>query len=162
MAKLDKNLKYNNDVWEKSPISGHEQVLVDYDDKIGESRMDLSTGFYTNEYPLNHKKYPDFKIEEYEKSMPKVIKSWRYDDGEKYWYPSTLRTPEAMVFPVGDIENLKWCYAPVAPLKPEEVMGSSKIVSFESKLDMEKAQYFDRYLDAIKKIKGYNLGDITS
>ena len=50
------------DVWEKSPITGKEMVLCENDDKNGESKMDLSSGYYTNEYPLNHKKYSDFDI----------------------------------------------------------------------------------------------------
>ena len=28
-----------------------------------------------------------------------------------------------------------------------------------SKLDLENAKYFDRYLDAVKTVKGYSLGD---
>ena len=153
---------HREDVWLKSPITGLNQVLCEYDDKNGESKVDMSSGFYTNEYPLNHKKNPDFNIEEYEAKMPNIIKDLRFDDGESYWYPATIQTEEAIVFPVGNQEEWKWCYANIKMLTSKELEESSKVISFESKIDMENAQYFERYLDAVKKIKGYSLGDFTS
>ena len=149
------------DIWSESPITGKMQVLCEYDEKNGESQMDLSSGFYTNEYPLNYKKNPDFDIESYESNMPSIMKDLRFDDGESYWYPSTLRTPSSMVFPVGTKEDVKWCYAEVKALTKEEAEVYSQDVNYESKLDMENAKYYDRYLDAIKNIKGYSLGDIS-
>ena len=150
-----------NDIWGESPITGKLQVLCEYDEKNGESQMDLSSGFYTNEYPLNYKKNPDFDIESYESKMPSIMKELRFDDGESYWYPSTLRTPSAMVFPVGNKESFKWCYAEVKALTEEEAKIYSQDINYESKLDMDNAKYYDRYLDAIKNIKGYSLGDIS-
>ena len=152
----------NKDIWKKSPITGLEQVLCEYDDKSGECKMDLSSGFYTNENPLNHKKNTDLDIESYQSSMPKLIRDCRFDDGESYWYPATIQTKESIVFPVGSPEEIKWCYANIKMLTNKELEESSKVISFESKIDMENAQYFDRYLDAVKKIKGYSLGDFTS
>ena len=153
---------HREDVWLKSPITGLNQVLCEYDDKNRESKMDMSSGFYTNEYPLNHKKNPDFNIDEYEAKMPNIIKDLRFDDGESYWYPATIQTEEAIVFPVGNKEEWTWCYANIKMLTSKELEESSKVISFESKIDMENAQYFERYLDAVKKIKGYSLGDFTS
>ena len=43
-----------NEIWTESPITGKMQVLSEYDDKNQESKMDLSSGYYTNEYPLNY------------------------------------------------------------------------------------------------------------
>ncbi len=152
----------DKDIWIKSPITGLEQVLCSYDEKSGVSKMDLSSGFYTNENPLNHKKNPDLDIETYESSMPKIIRDCRFDDGESYWYPSTVRTKDAMVFPVGKPGDLKWCFAQVKELTEEEKVESSQVVNYESKLDLENALYFDRYVDAIKRIRGYSLGSFTS
>lgn len=149
------------DVWEKSPITGREMVLIEYDDTNGMSKMDLSSGYYTNDHPLNYKKHPNFDIEEYEEKIPESIKKLRFDDGESYWYPGTLQTSEDMIFPVGDtIEEIKWCYAPIKKLTEEELKIYSNDVNFESKIDMGSAEYFDTYLDAAKKVRGYSLGNI--
>mgnify|MGYP003643088044 FL=1 len=156
---MENSTNKNSDIWVKSPITGAEQVLCEYDDANGASKMDLSSGFYTNEYPLNHKKNPDFDIENYQESMPKLIKDCRFDDGESYWYPSTIRTKDSMVFPVGKPGDLKWCFAEVKKLSADEKKDSNSLINYESKLDLENAKYFDRYLDAVKTVKGYSLGD---
>ena len=150
-----------NEIWTESPITGQIQVLCEYDDENRESKMDLSSGYYTNEYPLNYKTHPDFNIEDYESNMPKIMKELRFDDGESYWYPSTLRTASSMVFPIGMKGDVKWCYAEVRALTEEEAKVYSQDINYESKLDMDNAKYYDRYLDAIKNIKGYSLGDIS-
>tara|TARA_R100001015_G_C4632994_1_gene197320 strand:+ start:4173 stop:4670 length:498 start_codon:yes stop_codon:yes gene_type:complete len=160
------------DVWEKSPITGREMVLCENDDKNGESKMDLSSGYYTNEYPLNYKKHPDFDISKYEEGMPDIIKDLRHDDGESYWYPATIQTMECMVFPVGTVQlkdastgettgdhQIKWCYAPVSDLTEEELREYAQ-GDFNSKVNMEKAEYFVSYLEACKKVKGFALGNI--
>tara|TARA_R110001592_G_scaffold168147_2_gene403980 strand:+ start:472 stop:954 length:483 start_codon:yes stop_codon:yes gene_type:complete len=159
----------NNESWTKSPITGKEMVLQEFDETNGVSKMDLSTGYFTNEYPLNYKKHPDFDIKKYEESMPEIIKDNKYDDGESFWYPCTIQTAECLVFPSGILqgvsvkdgvetikeERLKWCWAPIEKLAEEEQVGS-----FEDKANMEKAEYFINYIDACKKVKGFGLGDI--
>ena len=50
---------------------------------------------------------------------------------------------------------LKWCWAPVKQLSAQEISIYSTDVNYESKVDMENAEYFVNYLDACKKIKGY-------
>ena len=59
--------------------------------------------------------------------------------------------------PVGTAEEVKWCFAEIKHLTKEEKEKTSKDVNFTSKIDMENAKYYDRYLDAIKNIKGYSL-----
>ena len=160
----------NKENWGKSPITGKSMVLQEFDEKNGASKMDLSTGYYTNEYPLNYKKHPDFDMKKFEEGMPDLLKDLRYDDGESYWYPATIETATAMVFPVGKVqavkdgenvgdELIKWCYAPIQPLTVEE---KSRLVTdtYESKVNMEEAEYFISYLEACKKVKGFALGDI--
>ena len=159
------------EAWAKSPITGKDMVLQEFDEKNGVSKMDLSSGYYTNEYPLNYKKYKDFDISKYEAEMPELIIDMRYDDGESYWYPSTIQTQECFVFPVGKVqltngdapigeEIIKWCWAPVARLSEEEIKLYKDTTDYESKVDMEKAEYFVNYLEACKKVKGFALGDI--
>ena len=157
--------------WGKSPITGRDMVLQELDEKNGVSKMDLSSGYFTNEFPLNYKKHPDFDIEKYEEGMPDLIKDLRYDDGESYWYPATIQTAESLVFPVGTVqavkdgkdigdELIKWCYAPVKALTEKEKSNLSENTPFESRVDMESAEYFISYLEACKKVKGFALGDI--
>ena len=156
----------NTDVWTKSPITGKEMVMQEFDENNGVSKIDLSSGYFTNEYPLNYKKHPDFDISKYDEGMPNIIKENRFDDGESYWYPSTIQTKECLVFPAGLVQKmsgdqevdkpiLKWCWAPVESLEENEIIGD-----FESKANMDKAEYFISYLDACKKVKGFGLGDI--
>ena len=161
----------NKENWGKSPITGRDMVLQEFDEKNGVSKMDLSSGYYTNEFPLNYKKHPDFDISKFEEGMPELMKDLRYDDGESYWYPATIQTAESLVFPVGTVqavkdgedvgeELIKWCYAPVKTLTEEEKSNLSENANFESKVDMESAEYFISYLDACKKVKGFALGNI--
>ena len=95
----------NIETWAKSPITGKDMVLQEFDLENGFSKMDLSSGYYTNEYPLNYTKHKDFDIEKYEQGMPDIIKDNRYDDGESYWYPSIIQTAEAFVFPTEVIHS---------------------------------------------------------
>ena len=132
--------------------------------------MNLRSAYNTNKYPLNYKKNPKFDIKKYEEGMPDLIKDLRYDDGESYWYPATIQTMECMVFPTGTVAAasgdevtgpnlIKWCYAPVSNLTEEEAARYTG-GDFQSKVDMEKAEYFVSYLEACKKVKGFALGNL--
>ena len=157
---MDKVKKINS--WKTSPITNREEVLVEYDDQNGESKMCIGSGFFTNEYPLNYKKWPDFDIGKYEKNMPKLMKELRFDDGESYWYPTTIQTSEGMVFPDGESsKDWKWCFAPIVHLSEEEAKNASEVVEYTSKIDMENAKRYDRYLDAVKNIKGFSLDGLS-
>ncbi len=151
----------NKELWVKSPITGKDMVMQEFDEKNGVSKIDLSSGYYTNEYPLNYKKHPNFDINEYESGMPDVVKLLKHDDGESYWYPSTIQTDESFVFPtIKEGENIKWCWAPVSQLTKKEKDIYSSDIDYESKVDMENAEYFDNYLDACKKVNGFALGNL--
>jgi len=155
------NKQQATDIWTKSPITGKDRVLTEYDDMSRETKMDLSSGFFTNEYPLNHKKNPDFDLDTFEAKMPKLMKQLRFDDGESYWYPSSIQTAEGIVFPTGEPNDYKWCYAPIVKLTQSEEKQYSQDVNYESKIDMDNAKYYDAYLSAIKNIKGYSLGELS-
>jgi hypothetical protein len=146
--------------WTVSPQTKKIMVMQEFDNKNGVSKMDLSTGYYTLEYPLNYKKHPKFDISKYEENMPSIIKENRYDDGESYWYLTTIRTSEQMLFPVGDKQNTEWCLAKIKPLTEKEMKELSKHIDFKSKLDMDNAEYFETYLEAVKQMNGFSLGDI--
>jgi hypothetical protein len=152
--------KESTDIWTKSPITGKDRVLTEYDDKNGETKMDLSTGFFTNGYPLNHKENPDFDLETFESQMPKLMKELRFDDGKSYWYPSTIQTADGIVFPTGTKDDYRWCYAPIVKLSQIETEKYSKDVNYESKIDMANAKYYDTYIPAIKNIRGYSLAEL--
>jgi len=154
------NNQTTKDIWTKSPITGKNRVLTEYDDKNRETKMDLSSGFFTNEYPLNYKKNPDFDFKTFESKMPQLMKDLKFDDGESYWYPSSIQTPECIVFPNGDVKSYKWCYAPIVKLTQSEEKQYSQDVNYESKIDMENAKHYDSYLSAIKNVKGYSLGEL--
>lgn len=154
--------KEKKDIWIQSPFFKDKQsVLVDYNEKTGGSYYDIEKGFYSNDYPLNYKMHPDYNIAIYEANFPKLYKDLRFDDGTRYWYPASLNTLDTMLFLAGTVKEPKWCVAPIRPLTDKEHEELSKDVEFESKLEMADAQYFDRYLDACKQIKGFNLDELS-
>lgn len=146
--------------WLKSPITGRDEVLVE-EDTNGESKFCIGSGFFTNETPLNYKKNPDYDIEKFENGMPQLMKDLRFDDGESYWYPTTIRTNQGMVFPAGESkEDWKWCYAPVTKLSAEdkkEVLASE----YEAKIDMSKMKRFDRFMEASKQLSGIEWDELS-
>jgi len=149
--------RVNTDDWKISPITNRKEVLIEYDDKDRESKFCIGSGFFTNEFPLNYKKNPDFQIENYEKNMPQLMKDLRFDDGESYWYPTTIQLKDGIVFPDGESkEDWKWCYAPITELEDKEKVGE-----FVSKIDMDKAERFDRFLEASKKLNGVDLDELS-
>jgi hypothetical protein len=150
----------NSDIWTKSPITGKNQVLTEYNDASEVAKMDLSSGSFTNGNPLNHKKYPDFDLKTFESKMPKLMKELRFDDGESYWYPSSIQTTDGIVFPAGTKKDYKWCYAPIVKLSKSEEKKYSQDVDYKSKIDMDNANYYESYLSAIKNIKGYSLDEL--
>ena len=58
---------------------------------------------------------------------------------------------------MGTVEELKWCFADIKHLTDEEKEKAGDTIDYQAKIDMENAKYYDRYMDAIKNIKGYNL-----
>jgi len=150
---MDKLKEMKRDDWQISPITKRQEVLLEHDERFGKRKMCIGSGFFTNEYPLNYKKNPDFKIEGYEKNMPQLMKDLRFDDGESYWYPSTIQLQDGIVFPDGKSkEDWKWCYAPIEQLEDKDKVGE-----YESKINMEKAERFDRFLEASKRLNGVEL-----
>jgi len=143
--------------WLKSPITKRKEVLVEHDEKAGESKMCIGSGFFTNEYPLNYKKHPDFEISKYEKNMPQLMKDLRFDDGEAYWYPTTIQSADGMIFPSGESkDDWQWAFAPIEALEEDEKVGS-----YESKINMKKAKFFERFLDASKEMNGVDLDELS-
>jgi len=145
----------NKDIWIKSPITKENHVLVEYDDTNGASSLCIGSGFFTNEYPLNYKKHPDFDIDKYENGMPKLMKELRFDDGESYWYPTTIQHSGGMVYPEGTKEKWYWTYTPIKMLSKEESNTlSDGNIEYESKLEVSETKRFDRFLDACKEMGG--------
>ena len=153
-------MKELKDQWTTSPITKREEVLVDNDGKNGISKMCIGSGFFTNENPLNYKKNPDFDINRYEKNMPQLMKDLRFDDGESYWYPTTIRTSEGMLFPSGESkDSWKWAVAPIVKLSKKEVKDSNG--EYVEKIDMKKAKFFNRFIEASKEMNGVTLDELS-
>jgi len=157
MAKKNKTKKQaEKGTWIESPLTKREEVMVENDAKNGLCKFCIGSGYFTNEYPLNYKKNKDFDLKGFEKNMPKLMKDLRFDDGDSYWYPTTIRTKDAMVLPVGDsTENWRWAYVKIVPLTKEEL--KNELSKNDSKLDMDNAQYFERFIDASKLVNGVSL-----
>ena len=80
-----------------------------------------------------------------------------------WWIQINIFTPKIWIFGVnisGEKDNIKWCLAKIKPLTEKEMKELSQHIDFTSKLDMENAQYFDTYLEAVKEMNGFSLGDI--
>ena len=103
-----------------------------------------------------NKKWPEFDISKYEEGMPSLIKELRFDDGESYWYPTTIRTEKGMLFPIGTKEKVQWAFAPITDLE-----DGQKMPGYETALDMKQMEKFDRFLDASKKVRGVSLDELS-
>ena len=153
--------KIEKSEWVKSPITNKDHVIQELSETSGVSKMCIGSGYFTNEYPLNYKKHPDFPIEKYEENMPQIIKDVRFDDGESYWYPTTIQTDSGMIYPEGTKEKWYWSYTPIMKLSDEEAKKlSDGDTIYESKLDVSKTQRFDRFMEACKAMGGISFGDI--
>ena len=131
--------------WTKSPITGRDMVLQEFEEDNGVCKMDLSSGFYSNEYTCNYKKHGFETIEKLESTMPAAILHLRLDDGESYWYPSVIQTKEEIVFPSGaTYSTITWHHAKM----------------IDTKMDESTITNYDSYLEASKEISGHFLGDI--
>jgi hypothetical protein len=159
---MDKELKDRFEgEWIKSPITKQDHVLVDSHPKKGKCKMCIGSGFFTNENPLNYKKNPDFDITKYEKDMPQIMKDIKFDDGESYWYPTTIQNEEGMVYPEGTKDEWLWAYTPIKKLTKEEVKElSTKETVYESLLDVESTKRHKRFLDACRNMNETSFGDI--
>jgi len=143
----------NKAEWVKSPITNENHVIQELDENHGVSKMCVGSGFYTNENPLNHKKNPDFDIEKYETNMPKLMKDLRFDDGESYWYPTTIQTEKGMVYPEGHKDKWGWSYTPISKLTKEESSSVSQgTLKYESKLETKDTKHFKRFLEACNEM----------
>ena len=117
--------------------------MQDLNENTGVTKMDISTGYFTNELPMNYTKNGEAGIKEYESSMPDSIKRLRFDDGESIWYPSTLQTTREVIFPSGDTyENVSWHFA---KLKDNKEIDPKTIVDCKT------------YLEAAKLVNGHSL-----
>ena len=153
--------KIEKSEWVKSPITKENHVIQELNDSSGVSKMCIGSGFFTNEYPLNYKKHSDFPIEKYEENMPQIMKDVRFDDGESYWYPTTIQTSDGMIYPEGTKEKWYWSYTPIMKLSEDEVKNlSNGDTVYESKLDVAKTKRFDRFMDACKEMGGISFGDL--
>ena len=138
-------------IWTISPITGREMVIQEFYESTGVSKVDISTGYFTNEHPLNYKRNPNNEIEDYEKDMPDTIKKLRFDDGESYWYPSVIQNEDEVVFPTGEgYKDIVWHYAKMK--KFDNTIG--KVI------DTDTIEDHPSYLEASKRIRGHHLGNI--
>jgi len=136
-------------MWVKSPITGRDMVIQELYESTGVSKMDISSGYFTNEHPLNYKRYPNNNVEEYEKDMPDAIKKLRFDDGESYWYPSVIQTEDEIVFPKGEsYKEIVWHHGKMTDTKFGKILDEDTITQFPS------------YLEAAKQMRGHSLGNI--
>jgi hypothetical protein len=138
------NVKAN---WVASPITGREMVIQEFNENYGVCSMDLSSGYYTNELNHNYKKNGYETIAKHEEQMPMVIKQLKFDDGESYWYPSTIQTSTEIVFATGtSIAKIEWHHAKIN----------------EGVIDEESVKHYSSYLEAAKQINNHFLGNFNS
>ena len=147
-----------SDLTEISPFTNKQSVILEKTEEGVETRICMDTGFTTSSnYKINSE-----TVTEYEETTTKLIKELRFTDAllGQYWYPTTAMFKTGVLYPDGDKENWKWCYAPIVKLSEVEEKKYSQDVDYESKIDMDNAQYYDAYISAIKNIKGYSLGEL--
>ena len=154
-------------------------VTAEYSGVSGGSLFDLDDGSHlgvlrisgSNQQSLHLKfgkyclvllqKHPDYNMDEFEEGMPQIMKDLRFDDGESYWYPTSIRTDIGMVFPAGEsVDAYKWCFAPVEKLTPSEKEDAVS-ENYDEKLDMANAKMYDRFMDASKHLNGMDWNELS-
>ena len=146
--------------WVKSPITNKDHVIQEYDDAGGVSKMCIGSGFFTNEYPLNYKKHNDFPIEKYEEGMPQIMKDVRFDDGESYWYPTTIQTEKGMVYPepIKGTKDWGWTVVKAVPIPEDEQHKypdpRNPGQNYKNRMDMKNLKRFDKmcFMDAAEEL----------
>jgi hypothetical protein len=140
----------------KSPFTGDFDVIVEYDDIQGESRMCMVTGYTTSTLY----KFESENVGKLEKSTSKFIKEMRYEDKEleQYWYLATITTQKGFVYPEGTKDHYEWVYSPVIELTEEEQMKypipGKDDEYYQTRVGVELSQRFqdNNFLGACKSL----------
>jgi hypothetical protein len=140
----------------KSPFTDDLDVIVEYDDKNGESRMCMVTGYTTSE----RYKFDSELIEKIENSNSKFIKEMRYEDREleQYWYLTTITTSQGIVYPEGTKDHYEWVFSPIVKLTEEEKkeypIPGKENEYYETRVGIEHSQRFqsNNFLGACKSL----------
>tara|TARA_R110002073_G_scaffold38161_2_gene109673 strand:+ start:1798 stop:2289 length:492 start_codon:yes stop_codon:yes gene_type:complete len=114
---IDNNPK-NVDTNELSPFTGNMSVVKEIAENGVETRICMDTGFTTsNEYTIGSD-----KVEEYEKTTAKLVKSLKHMDTNlnQFWYPTTVMFSTGMIYPEGNEEDWEWVYSPIITMNEEE------------------------------------------
>jgi len=132
---------------EISPISNSKSVIVEsVDGKT--SRMCMDTGFMTNDdFSYKNKEL----IEQYEDSMPQLIKDNRFSDDalEQYWYLSSVQFTTGMIYPIpNNTGDYDWAFSPVVEIDLSErfnypVPGKDGEY-YETRLDTDATQRYTK------------------
>jgi len=145
-----------SDLTEISPFTNKQSVILEKTEEGVETRICMDTGFTTSSnYKINSE-----TVTEYEETTTKLIKELRFTDAllGQYWYPTTAMFKTGVLYPDGDKENWKWCYAPIVHMEQEErknypVPGKDGEY-YESRIATDVAEYYanDNFREACKRI----------
>jgi len=140
------NIEYD----EISPITGNKCVLVEADENTNiESRICMESGYTTN----GRLKIDHDDIAKYELTITEFMRAKKHIDNELgcIWYPTFINIPNGMVYCESDNDTLVWKTAPVVEMSKEERLQypipSKEGEYFSSRLDVENAKTYDKFLD---------------
>jgi len=107
-----------SDLTEISPFTDNKSVIVETLENGVETRICMDTGFTTNsEYKIGSD-----GVVSIEETTTQLIKDLRFSDVllNQYWYPTTAMFSSGVIYPDGNPNDWKWCYAPVIHMTEEE------------------------------------------
>jgi hypothetical protein len=131
----------------ESPIDGSNNCFRVFTDPISDDHyLCMTTGFMST----SNFKVGSEPLETELNKSPELVRALQQYDSERdiVWIPTILNFPEkGMIYPEGNIEGWKWCYASVIQISEEEQKNypipNKEGEYFTSKLDVENSQKFD-------------------
>ena len=142
-----------------SPFTGEYDVVIEQDDKNGESRMCVKSGYNTSELYSYTENSPH--IEKFEENTTQLIKDTKYKDEDlgQYWYLTTIIFQSGMLYPDGDVDNIRWVFSPVVKISKDEqekypVPGKDGEY-YETRVAVELSESFNDFNSACKRMGAF-------
>jgi len=129
-----------------SPITGNKCVVIEAEpDNNVVSYICMETGFTTTDQLIADGPY----LEKHEEHLTEFMIDMKFLDEETnlVWYPSFMQMPGGMLYPDGNVNELKWKVAKVIPIygdaRLEYPIPGRDGEYFTSKLDVDNANIYD-------------------
>lgn len=90
---------------------------------------------------------------EYHK-LPDDMKRWAKENAGQVWIPGILTLPEGMIYPIDIKGSMKWAYADIKPVPPDEKekFTDSSGTVYEVYYDVDNAVIYKEFYECLSKL----------